>query len=475
MGKYENNVFTPDGGVAKAEHRQTNVRRQSDASAPVELYNKTAERELLGALMVAKKSDGKRSDGEKIMPDVFSRVKPADFYDPTYRLVYQTMQELHESGKPVTLLTLTEELIAGGKMPRDSAIATVSQINILVLNTDGYGEAVKIILSYSVRRELRDKLEQAKDTVEHSGDLAKLAELQESILQITMGDSCEVKDFAKEWVSFCDWLIKESKSPVGGIPSGFAELDKKLYGWKPGQLITLAARPAMGKSALALNLALTATKAGKSVAYFSLEMTKRELLMRLVAIHGGVRLSTFQMPQSVGYEELNKILFAAEGMEKCKLALFDSGISTVADILARCKMVDYKHGGLDLVIIDYMQLLSAERYRDNRVQEISYISRQLKLMAQNMGVAVIALSQLSRAVESRGDKKPQLSDLRESGSIEQDSDAVLMLYRDAYYKGNDDRRTEVIIAKNRHGETGTVKLDFYGETAKFVEHVDVPL
>ena len=254
-----------------------------------------------------------------------------------------------------------------------------------------------------------------------------------------------------------------------GILTGFEQLDIMTGGWKPSQLIILAARPGMGKSALALNLAVNAGKEGKSVALFSLEMPKFDLIARMIAFEQNVSLAHFQTPQLLSDDDYTRILLAGEKLTKCNIHLFDENVATPTDVISRCKAVQAKCG-LDLVIIDYLQLMTAGgKYGDNRVQEVSYISRQLKMLAQNMGIPVIALSQLSRSLESRNDKRPQLSDLRESGSIEQDADAVMMLYRESYYeRDNDDTSTELAIMKNRNGELGTVMLDFFGEFTKFI-------
>jgi replicative DNA helicase len=262
--------------------------------------------------------------------------------------------------------------------------------------------------------------------------------------------------------------LSQSDSLIPGLSSGLRDLDMKINGLNKSDLLLVAARPAMGKSAFALNIGVNvAKKYDKTVAIFNLEMSKEQLVMRLLANESFVELQKLATGK-LSEEEWTKLSMAASALSQTDIRIDDNPTVTVADINAKCRRLE----NLGLVIIDYLQLMQGSGYgkaSDNRVTVVGEISRALKIMAKELNVPVICLSQLSRAVESRTDKRPILSDLRESGAIEQDADSVMFLYRDEYYNENTEEKgvAECIVAKNRHGETGTVKLQWIGQYQMF--------
>ena len=264
--------------------------------------------------------------------------------------------------------------------------------------------------------------------------------------------------------------LAQSDSAIPGLSTGLRDLDKKINGLNKGNLLLVAARPAMGKTSFALNIGLNvAKKYKKTVAFFSLEMSREELAMRLLSSESFVdsqKMATGKLTE----EEWVKIGMASSALSQTDIRVDDNGGITVAEMSAKCRRLD----NLGLVIIDYLQLMQGSGYgkaNDNRVQVVSDISRSLKVMAKDLGVPVICLSQLNRAAEGRSDKRPVLSDLRESGSIEQDADCVMMLYRDDYYNKDSEKTNvaECIVAKNRHGEIGTVELQWLPQYTTFAD------
>jgi replicative DNA helicase len=264
--------------------------------------------------------------------------------------------------------------------------------------------------------------------------------------------------------------LYESKTEITGMTTGFIDLDKKLSGFHKTDLILIASRPSMGKSALALNLAQNAAvKAGASVAVFSLEMSKEQLMLRMVAAESMVDLRKIRIG-NLDEEEWTKIANSMVPLSQSKIFFDDTPGISVAKIRSKCRRLKMEKG-LDLVLIDYLQLMEDDKRSENRQQEIASISRSLKIMAKELDCPVVALSQLSRAPELRANHRPILSDLRESGAMEQDADLVMFLYRDEYYHPDTDKKNiaEVIIAKHRHGETGTVDLTWQGQFQKFLD------
>lgn len=422
------------------------------------LKNIEAEQCLLGAMLM--KAD--------IIADVESRVKTNDFYSTKNRVIYKAIKALNANGAKIDNIALIEFLKKMSKLDAVGGIMAIQQIEGMVYTAANYKAHIEVILKYSKRRQMLDLSEKLAQQAISLDDELSLSDVQEEIARIAVDDLGDLRTMQEEMLDFMEEFTKRKSDGYAGVQSGFTQLDRKTLGWKPSQLIILAARPSMGKTALALNFAINASMTGKSVAIFSLEMAKYDLIARMLAYMKNINLGKFLAPGEMEQRDYDRFFVGADSLSQHNLHLFDKNVASPSDIIAMCKTVQSRYG-LDLVIIDYLQLLtSGGKYEGNRVQEVSYISRQLKMLAQNMSVPVIALSQLSRGVESRDDKRPRLSDLRESGSIEQDADAVMMLYRDSYYNPDtQDTTSELSLVKNRNGELGTIKLNFQGQFTKF--------
>ena len=389
-----------------------------------------------------------------------------DFYQSQYGVLFDAMLELYNEGKPVDLVTLQERLREKDVPPEISSLEFVRDLLDAVPTSANVRHYATIVQEKSMLRKLIKVNEDIANTCylarEKTEDI--LEETEKKIFDLlqyrSTGDFVPIKQVV---LNALDKIEKASKNKgtVTGIPTGFIDLDYKTSGFQPSDLILIAARPGMGKTAIALNICLNVAKTyEKTVAFFSLEMSREQLVMRLLSTESFVenqKLTTGHLED----DDWSKLSIASSALSQTDIRVDDNPAITVAEINAKCRRLD----NLGLVLIDYLQLMTAAapgKSGDNRVTIVSDISRALKIMAKELNVPVICLSQLSRANESRTDKRPMLSDLRESGAIEQDADSVLFLYRDEYYNPNtqDKNIAECIIAKNRHGETGTVKLQW---------------
>jgi replicative DNA helicase len=434
----------------------------------VQPHSLEAEQTVLGALLVD-------PDGIIKVSDVLAA---EDFYDPTYREVYAAIYELYQSHQPVDIVTVTAKLqdakriqdVGGSvflaeltsKVPTAAHIYKYAQIvktKAVHRRIIQAGEKIKG-LGYDVDREIPDLLEEVEKTVFHISSTF----LKEKFIHIKEILSSRYEKFAE---------MHESKdSSIKGVPTGFQAIDNKLSGFQPSDLIIIAARPSMGKTSLALNIAQNAAiKNNKTVAIFSLEMSKEQLVDRLFASMLGVDSWKLQKGklEDRDFQNMGPIM---DDLSKANIFIDDSMGSSIPELRAKARRLQMENG-LDLVIVDFLQLMSTgnQSFAGNRVQEISEISRSLKMLGRELKIPVVALSQLSRAVESRPGNIPQLSDLRESGSIEQDADVVLMMYREDYYEEDSDRPgvTDIYIRKHRNGPTGRVELMFKKEQMRFYD------
>jgi replicative DNA helicase len=339
-----------------------------------------------------------------------------------------------------------------------------------VSNVEYYAEIVR---EKSVLRKLIKSANKiSKDSYEAKEDATLITERAEkeifNIIQHKDNSYSLIKDVLVDTFDNLERLASQEEGVIG-IPSGFADLDNKTLGFMPGQLVIVAARPAMGKSAFALNILTNAAiKSNKSVVYFSLEMGKEELVNRILAAEAMVDSSKIRSGK-LEDEDWISLTNASGTLSEAKIILDDSAGFSPIELRARCRKLKMEYD-IGLVVIDYLQLMDASKNNASRQADISEISRSLKVLAREIGVPIIALSQLSRAPEQRPDHRPMLSDLRESGSIEQDADMVMFLYRDDYYNPDTDKKNvaEVILAKNRAGSTGTAELLWLGQYTKFV-------
>ena len=406
--------------------------------------------------------------------DVMDKLQPEDFYIKQNRDIFETVYTMFSYSKAIDGVTVAEEMQKSGAYDENTTRSYLAQLMEITPTSANVMEYVSIIRDKALLRGLAKAAGEISAMVQEGlGEASNILEAAEQkIYAIRRGRSAqELVPVAQLIKPFLDRLgdLASGKTGLPGLPSGFSALDTKIHGLNRSDLILLAARPGMGKSSMALNLALhTAKTSGKTVAIFSLEMSKEQLLVRLMAAEGLVeltRLATGRLSAS----DWGKLTQAARTLRQTDIRIDDNPMLTAADMNAKCRRLD----NLGLVVIDYLQLMSSAGGKsyagENRQQAVSDISRMLKIMAKELDVPVICLSQLSRANEKREDKRPLLSDLRDSGAIEQDADIVLFLYREDYYKEDTENRNiaECIIAKNRHGETGKIPLRWMPEYTAF--------
>lgn len=425
-----------------------------------------AEQSVLGSMLL---------DREAIIV-VLELLKGSDFYKEAHKEIFESMYDLFSRNEPVDLVTLTEELKKRETLEAIGGIPYLTSLASGVPITSNVRYYADIVERKSLLRKL---IKSSQDIIQlgYSSDVEVLEVIehaQKSIYDISQDRSNEgftsIRDVLSDTFDRIEELY-ENKKGITGLSTGFLDLDKKLSGFHKTDLILVAARPAMGKSAFSLNLAQNAAiKAGASVAVFSLEMSKEQLMLRMLAAEAMVDLGKIQIG-NLNEEEWGKIAAAMAPLSQSKIFFDDTPGISVMEMRSKCRRLKMEKG-LDLVLIDYLQLMEGEGRSESRQQEIASISRNLKIMAKELDCPVIALSQLSRAPELRADHRPILSDLRESGAIEQDADLVMFLYRDEYYHPDSDKKNigEVIIAKHRHGETGTVDLIWLGQFQKFLDY-----
>ena len=402
-------------------------------------------------------------------------VSGQDFYQTAYGVIFDSMVELFNEGKPVDLVTLQERLKEKDVPPEIASLEFVRDLVSAVPTSANVKYYAQIVADKSMLRKLIKLNDEISNTCYAGKESLEtiLETTEKSMFQLLQQrNTGEYVPIRQVVLNALDKIEKASKSKgtVTGIPTGFIDLDYKLSGLQPSDLILVAARPSMGKTAFVLNIAqYVAFKKDRATAIFSLEMSKEQLVNRLFSLESQVdaqALRTGNMKDS----DWEKLIEGAGIIGKSKLIIDDTPGISVSELRSKCRKYKLEHG-LDLIIIDYLQLMtgSVGKRSESRQQEISEISRSLKGLARELNVPVIALSQLSRAVESRPDKRPMLSDLRESGAIEQDADVVMFLYRDDYYNPDTEKKgiAEVIIAKQRNGPIGTIELVWLPDYTKF--------
>ena len=396
-----------------------------------------------------------------------------DFYQSQYGVLFDAMLELYNEGKPVDLVTLQERLREKDVPPEISSLEFVRDLLDAVPTSANVRHYATIVQEKSMLRKLIKVNEDIANTCylarEKTEDI--LEETEKKIFDLlqyrSTGDFVPIKQVV---LNALDKIEKASKNKgtVTGIPTGFIDLDYKTSGFQPSDLILIAARPSMGKTAFVLNVAQhMAFKEGKTVAIFSLEMSKEQLVNRLFSLESKVDSQALRTGNLTD-EDWAKLIEGAAVVGKSNLIIDDTPGISIAELRSKCRKFKLEHD-LGIIIIDYLQLMSGGKHSESRQQEISEISRSLKAVARELNVPVVALSQLSRAVEQRPDHRPMLSDLRESGANEQDADVVMFLYRDDYYNKDTDKKNiaEVIIAKQRNGPIGTVELVWLPNYTKF--------
>lgn len=435
--------------------------------------NIEAEQSVLGAMMLDKEAIAKATE----------ILTSEDFYREAHRVIFNAMLELYNKNEAVDMVTITDILRRDNKLEDIGGIAYITALANVVPTAANVKYHADIIAEKSVLRQLvRVSTEIATMGYEGSDDVGVLLDTAESrILEISnrkkKNDFTQIKDVLMDSVQGLEKLIT-NKGGLTGLPTGFPDLDKLTSGLHPSDFIILAARPSMGKTALALNIvqnvALRAHKQiggePRSVAFFSLEMSKEQLVHRMLCAEAGIDSQRLRVGE-MGDKDWDSLWAACDTMSKAKIYIDDTAGITAMEMRSRARRLKAEHG-LDLIVVDYLQLMQGsgrKSFSGDRQQEVSEISRSLKALARELDVPVLALSQLSRGVEARQVKRPMLSDLRESGSLEQDADIVAFLYREDYYdKETENKHTELIIAKHRNGPVDTVNLFFHKQFTKFV-------
>jgi replicative DNA helicase len=400
---------------------------------------------------------------------------PEDFYRASHQKIFNVMLDLNDQGKAVDLVTVTEELAAAKLIEDIGGVSYLSDLSGSVPTAANIEYYARIVEEKSLlRRLIRTATNIASDGYSREDEVeALLSEAEKNIMEVAQRKNAGAFHNIKDVLVRTYDNIEEMHNRVGeitGISTGFAELDRMTAGFQRNDLIIVGARPSVGKTAFALNIAANvATKTGENVAIFSLEMGAEQLVMRMLCSEGNIdaqRLRTGSLTD----DDWGKLTMAMGSLSNSGIFIDDTPGVRISDIRSKCRRLQQEHG-LGMILIDYLQLiLGSGRSGENRQQEVSEISRSLKQLARELKVPVIALSQLSRGVEQRQDKRPMMSDIRESGSIEQDADIVAFLYRDDYYDKESENKNiiEIIIAKQRNGPTGTVALAFVKEYNKFV-------
>lgn len=400
---------------------------------------------------------------------------PEDFYRAAHQKIFHAMLRVADKGEPVDLVTVTAELADTQQLEEVGGVSYLSELADSVPTAANVEYYARIVEEKSIlRRLIRTATSIAQDgyTREDEVDVL-LDEAERKIMEISQrkhsGTFQNIKDVLVQTYDNIE-MLHNRKGEVTGIPTGFTELDRMTAGFQRSDFIIVAARPSVGKTAFALNIAQNvATKTDENVAIFSLEMSAQQLVMRMLCAEGNINAQNLRTGKLTP-EDWGKLTMAMGSLSNAGIYIDDTPSIRVSDIRAKCRRLKQERG-LGMVVIDYLQLIQGSgRNRENRQQEVSEISRSLKALARELEVPVIALSQLSRSVEQRQDKRPMMSDIRESGSIEQDADIVAFLYRDDYYNKDSENKNiiEIIIAKQRNGPVGTVQLAFIKEYNKFV-------
>ena len=457
--------------MATDERTHTNGNGAGRGPGVAPPQNLEAEQSVLGAVLL--------SDTTLPALIIDEGLQPADFYRPGHGLVYQAMLDLHSMGEPVDALTLVEHLKQAGQLEEAGGRGAIDLLSAAVPSVGNVRQYAKIVRDNALLRRLLHASYDIQQRVHsHEAPPRELVDMAErSILEVAHDDRRKdfqpINDVLSAELDKLEKLSREGTA-ITGTPSGFEALDTVTGGFQPGNLIILAARPSMGKSALMANFAEhAALETGKAVALFSLEMSESELAQRFIASQASVKGDDLRKGR-VADSRWGKILAASNRLASSPLFIDDSSELSVLDVRAKARRLSQQQAdGLGLILIDYLQLMRGDGATDNRVEQVGQISRGLKTLARELDVPVIALSQLNRGVEQRHDKRPMLSDLRESGAIEQDADLVMFVYRDEYYDQDSEREgiADLIIAKHRNGGLANVELTFQKEYPRFMSYV----
>ncbi|HET7760288.1 MAG TPA: replicative DNA helicase [Gaiellaceae bacterium] len=439
---------------------------QASPTAPVPPQNLEAEESVLGAMMLSPGAIGAVSEV----------LDASDFYRESHAIVYRAALALYAKGEPVDAITLVDELEERGELEEAGGRVRIHELAALVPASANAGHYARIVREMATLRGLiRAGGEIARLGWERPGETTDLVDRAEQVVfdlsqaRVT-SEFSHIEELLKDSFERITALY-EAGADVTGTPSGFRDLDRLTSGFQPGNLIIVAARPSMGKSGLGLCMAANlAVRAEVPVAMFTLEMSKAEVTQRLMCSEAKVESQRLRTGK-LGADDWPRLTAACDRLAKAPIYVDDQGSITMMEIRSKARRLKSREPSLGLIVVDYLQLMTSGSNVESRVQEVSQISRALKVLARDLDVPILAMSQLSRAVEQRHDKRPILSDLRESGSIEQDADLVMFIYRDEYYNDESDQQgiAEVHLAKHRNGPTDTVKLSFLKRYAKFAD------
>lgn len=424
-----------------------------------------AEQSVLGGMMLSKDA----------IADVYEGLKASDFYRPAHETIYAAILDLYSRGEPADAVTVSNELNRKGDLARVGGAPYLHTLIASVPTAANAGYYAKIVHEHAILRRLVEagtRIVQLGYSTD-GGDVDDLVNsAQSEVYAVTERRRSEdyrvLADIMDETVAEIEQNANRDGEMIG-VPTGFRELDKLMHGLHPGQMIIIAARPAIGKSTLALDICRAASiKHHQASVVFSLEMGRTELTMRLLAAEAGIELQ--QLRRGIrDPRDWQRIAATMSRLSDAPLFIDDSPNMSLIEIRAKCRRLKQKHD-LKLMVVDYLQLMSSGKRVESRQQEVSEFSRALKLLAKELEIPVIAVAQLNRGPEARNDKKPMMSDLRESGSLEQDADVVMLLHRDDAYKSREEEKTgeaEIIVAKHRNGPTDTVRVVFQGHLSRF--------
>jgi len=429
--------------------------------------NVDAERAVLGALLL----------NDEYIGTIAEIITPDDFYSIAHKYIFQVIVDLSQKHKRIDIVTLQNELVKKNQLDAIGGVIYLVTLQEDIPSVGLIEQHAQIIKEKSVLRQLISSAAGIITNCYTQDDAnidAVLDDAEKTIFNISN------KRSANNFIQLDIWLkktfqhlsdIKSHTKGITGVPSGYQQLDQMTSGFQNGDFIVLAARPSMGKTALALCIALEAARSGISTGLFSLEMSAEQLTLRLLAAESGIGHHNIRNA-TISSDEWVDLTNVAAQLAELKIFIDDTAMLNIMDLRAKARKLKMEHG-LQFLVIDYLQLLHSNKKHENRHQEVSDISRSLKALAKELNIPIIALSQLSRAVDSRMDKRPMLSDLRESGAIEQDADLIMFLYRDIVYNPETENPglSELIIGKQRNGPTGTIYLNFIRELTKFEDSV----
>ncbi len=429
-----------------------------------------AEQAVIGAVIL---------EGESLTK-IIEILSPEDFYRESHRKIYQAMLELFDKNEPIDLITLTEHLRDKGELEEVGGLSYISHLTTIVPTSANVKYHAKIVREKALLRALiRACTEISSKVYEEPEDAEEMIDFAERLIfaiseKRTNTSFYQMKDVVRNTFKILESMY-DKKAVITGVPSGFKDLDELTSGFQPGDLIIIGGRPGMGKTAFSLNIAQhVGVDLGEPVAYFSLEMSKEQIAMRLLSSLAMVNSSALRKG-FIGKRDWERITEAAVKLSEAPIYIDDSSQMSVLEIRAKARRLKMEQGKLALIIIDYLQLMRGKSNYEIREQEIAEISRSLKAMAKELKVPVIALSQLNRSVEKTSDRKPTLANLRESGAIEQDADVIIFLYRDEVYNKKNPAnkgKAEVIVAKQRNGPTDEITLTFLSDYTRFLDYTD---